>query len=72
MKTQQRERGAPFAEDGLAIKQIARRLSVSQASVSVWVRAIEADAGAAAWAPVQSIYGAIQESGGFDRPGRLD
>jgi hypothetical protein len=68
VKTEERQVARALHEQrGPPVKEVARRVGVSQALASVSLRVVVSNTSV-----VQSIYGAIQEYGGFDRPDRLD
>jgi transposase len=82
MKTEEQKRAREMRAEGYSAKEIERHLHVSRSSVSTWVRdvpfrdeqrrALAARVKAGPQRAVQTIYGSIQEYGGFERPEWLD
>lgn len=81
MKTEEREWARELRRHrAMSVKEIARVVGVAPSSVSLWVRDIPLTADQLeslrqrnpayihSTAIVQSIYGSIQEYGGFERP----
>jgi hypothetical protein len=65
MKTSERDMARKLRRDGRSIRDRARLVGVSKSSVSCWVRD-------KCCASSSTIFGAIQEYGGFERPEWLD